>query len=72
MTRDAGRDVAIADLAARLTEMELRYMEQQAVIDALDAVVRGQDAEIAALAKDMARLQQALAGGGDDDAWQEQ
>ncbi len=64
MTRD--------DLEARLTEMELRYMEQQAVIDALDAIVRGQDAEIARLAKDLERLQQAMASAGDDDggdAW---
>ncbi len=66
------RDVLDA-LSARLTEMELRYMEQQATIDALDAVVREQDAEIARLAKELARLQQAVAGGddGDGDAWLE-
>ena len=66
MTRDD-----LAELAARLTEMELRYMEQQAVIDALDAVVRGQDAEISALSKDVGKLRQALAGDGGDDAWEE-
>ena len=67
MTRDP-----VAELAARLTEMELRYMEQQAVIDALDSVVRGQDAELAALAKEVARLQQALAGSdGEDAPWDE-
>jgi uncharacterized coiled-coil protein SlyX len=67
VTRDT-----LADLAARLTEMEIRYMEQQAIIDALDGVVRGQDAEIAALAKEVARLQQALAGSDDEDApWDE-
>lgn len=64
MTRDD-----LADLAARLTEMELRYMEQQAVIDALDGVVRAQDLEITVLAKEIARLQQVIAGDPGEDAW---
>ncbi len=64
--------MTLDDLAARLTEMELRYMEQQAVIDALDGVVREQDAEITRLAKELERLRQALTStddADDGDAW---
>ena len=53
---------------ARLTELELRFMEQQATIDALDGVVRDLDAEITALRRDLQRLQTMVAGGQDDDA----
>lgn len=65
--------MTLAELTARLTELELRYMEQQAVIDALDGVVREQDAEITRLAKELDHVRQQLAGdGGDQDAsWDE-
>ncbi len=58
--------MTLDDLAARLTEMELRYMEQQAVIDALDGVVREQDTAIDVLRKEVDRLSAILAGGGGD------
>lgn len=63
--------MTLAELTARLTELELRYMEQQAVIDALDGVVREQDAEIQQLRKDLERLQQQLAGDDSDAPWDE-
>jgi uncharacterized coiled-coil protein SlyX len=46
--------------------MELRYMEQQAVIDALDGVVREQDAALEFLRREVDRLKAVLAGGGED------
>ncbi len=58
--------MTLDDLAARLTEMELRYMEQQAVIDALDGVVREQDTAIDVLRKEVDRLSAILASGGGD------
>lgn len=58
--------MTLDDLAARLTEMELRYMEQQAVIDALDGVVREQDAALEFLRREVDRLKAVLAGGGED------
>lgn len=63
--------MTLAELTARLTELELRYMEQQAVVDALDGVVREQDAEIQQLRKDLERLQQQLAGDDSDAPWDE-
>lgn len=57
----------MTDADARLTELELRFMEQQATIDALDGVVREQDLELVALRRDIQRLQQILAGGQDDE-----
>ncbi len=63
----------LAGLAERLMEMELRYMEQQALLEALDDVVREQDAVITRLAKELDQLRQAMAGDGDGDAapWDE-
>jgi uncharacterized coiled-coil protein SlyX len=44
-------------LQARVTELELRYMEQAALVETLDALVREQDLRLDALAR---RLEAAL------------
>lgn len=52
----------------RLMELELRFMEQQAVIDALDAVVKEQADELTALARQLRHLEQLLQQGHGDPA----
>lgn len=51
------------DLLDRVTELELKFMEQGLVLDELDAVVRAQDARLDRLERQLRDLQ-----AGDDDA----
>ena len=61
-----------SDLELRIVELELRFMEQQAVIEVLDAVVRDQATEIDALRKELGHLQAALADQGEAlESWDE-
>jgi uncharacterized coiled-coil protein SlyX len=52
------------DLQARLTELELKFMEQSLLLDDLDAVVRAQDATLDRLERQLRDLQ----AGDDPDA----
>lgn len=69
--RDAEFDLDpdVADLEARIVELELRFMEQAAVVDALDSVVRDQDGRLDSLELRLHVLQRRLeaAEGSDDD-----
>lgn len=56
----------VDDLEARLTELELRYMEQQHVIDTLDALVQEQDAQIQQLLKKIEMMRQMMQNQPDD------
>lgn len=56
-----------ADLAARIIELELRFMEQGAVIDALDAVVVEQAERLDVLEARLRQVQRRLDAAGDDD-----
>ena len=47
-------------LEDRVTELELRFMEQQAVIDALDGVVQEQDLALNLLRKELQQLRTLL------------
>lgn len=55
MNRSA-QDAAAADLQARVTEMELRYMEQEQFVHTLSELLRAQDRRMDALELRLERM----------------